>query len=211
MRKYPGQPNESRRNEHRSYCNSDKMPPRLLPGLSGRCKKVPFRLHNLEATVRQAFVEQVAVLFHRQKSEVRSSTFDTASFIRDVRAVMAGPLEICPHIFTISAIRTRRIDRQIADSLARQRQRLGKRVAADRIGIKFRYIRLLFAVKYDFPLRFIRNQENIMPVLFCFSSETSASFVNVFRRINCAGRIVRCIHQHCRNSRSQHFFKRFRN
>ena len=30
--------------------------------------KGSFRLHNLEATVRQAFVEQVAVLFHRRRN-----------------------------------------------------------------------------------------------------------------------------------------------
>ena len=120
-----------------------------------------------------------------------------------------SPRNLSAHIYDLRRIRTRRIDRQIADSLARQRQRLGKRVAADRIGIKFRYIRLLFAVKYDFPIRFIRNQENIMPVLFCFSRQNLRQLCQRLRRINCAGRIVRCIHQHCRNPRSQHFFKRF--
>ena len=56
---------------------------------------------------------------------------------------------------------------------------------------------------------YIRNQENIMPVLFCFSRQNLRQLCQRLRRINCAGRIVRCIHQHCRNPRSQHFFKRF--
>ena len=181
MRKYPGQPNESAGTSTRSYCSAFLTKCRRVCFRGFREDvKGSFRLHNLEATVRQAFVEQVAVLFIDREIGGQVEHLRYRQLHQGRRAVMAdSPRNLSAHIYDLRRIRTRRIDRQIADSLARQRQRLGKRVAADRIGIKFRYIRLLFAVKYDFPIRFIRNQEISCPYCSAFLVRTSASFVNV--------------------------------
>lgn len=175
---------DSRRNPperapDRTAALSDKMLPRLLPVLSGRCKG-SFRLHNLEATVRQAFVEQVAVLFIDGEIGGQVEHLRYRQLHQGRRAVMAdSPRNLSAHIYDLRRIRTRRIDRQIADSLARQRQRLGKRVAADRIGIKFRYIRLLFTVKYDFRYGSSEIRKISCPYCSAFLVRTSASFVNV--------------------------------
>ena len=96
----------------------------------------------------------------------------------------------------------------IADALARQRERLAVRITDERIIVVFRDVRHGQAIECDFAIRLVRNDEDRMTVFLLFLLEDSRKLFDRFFRIDGTARIVRRIDDDSFRMRVQQLFKR---
>ena len=90
-----------------------------------------------------------------------------------------------------SAVGGCRRHEHIADTLTRQRQRLGVRVADNGIVIKMRHKRHLHAIIYDLAVRLIRNEVNRVTVFLLLIAQYVGKALDGLLGVHCTGRVVR--------------------
>ena len=79
----------------------------------------------------------------------------------------------------------------IADTLTRQRQRLGVRVADNGIVIKMRHKRHLHAIIYDLAVRLVRNEVNRVTIFLLLAAQHVGKALDGLLGVHCTGRVVR--------------------
>ena len=117
---------------------------------------------------------------------------------------------LAAHRYDILCILTRGVHCHITDTFAGKRQGFGEGVAGQGIGIKAGRIRRIHAIKYNFPIGFIRNQENSMPIGFRFLCQQICQLLNRLCGIHNTTGIVGGIDQYCLHFIRQHLFKRIK-
>ena len=123
---------------------------------------------------------------------------------------MAGSAADLPaHRHDQFGIGSARVHRHVADALARQRQRLGVRVARERVVVELARVRLHTPIEHDFTVWFVGNQEDVVPVFDLLGAQDFSQSGQRFGGIDGSGRIVRRVDEHRRGSRVQRLFERF--
>ena len=99
------------------------------------------------------------------------------------------------------------IDGDVADSLAGQAEAFGKGIAGERIVIESADKGRVHTAEYDFAIRFVAYQENVVTVLLLFAAKNIGKAPEGIRGIYDAGGIVGSIDQNCGDIFSEHFLK----